>query len=314
MLLFLCGLFIAGAAPVDRIAAVVNDEVIALSEVYELGSPYIKQRSGDDKSRRNAELQVLDSIIMRTLVAQELLRLGMAVTQAEIEGAIADVAKANGLPKERLKEEVIKSGLSWEQYLQEMKQSLRQMKFNRVILQPRISVDEDALLDMYTKQVNKTPEKVRIGAIFMANPLSNSQASADIQSLQLGVLQPKIDQVKKLMSEGQGFPAVAAKLDEGGFGSNGGEMGTFSKGELRTDLDQASFSTEPGQLSKPLCDLSGCYLLYVFERIQTKPPTYESMRAQLLDKFYASRFERETKLWVEQARQRATIEIKLVTP
>ena len=59
----------AFAAPADRIAAVVNDEVVTLSEVYEMGRDFIETRaqSGLAGERRTAELEVLDSLIPPTV-------------------------------------------------------------------------------------------------------------------------------------------------------------------------------------------------------------------------------------------------------
>ena len=83
-LLLLVGL--AHAVVVDRIAAVVNSDVITLSEVYALGGDFIEQRTledgGADAARRAAELEVLDSLIMRRLISQEVSGRSTQVWQA----------------------------------------------------------------------------------------------------------------------------------------------------------------------------------------------------------------------------------------
>jgi hypothetical protein len=55
----------AGAVTVDRVAAIVNDDVIAWSEIYEIGSEFIAPRATGPSGRRSAELEVLESLIMR---------------------------------------------------------------------------------------------------------------------------------------------------------------------------------------------------------------------------------------------------------
>ena len=93
----------AHAATVDRVAAVVNDEVIALSEVYDLGDSYIRQacpRMQPDCITQ-AEVQVLESLIQRSLIRQELYRLGMQVTAEEIDRTIDQVGRDNGLSTAR---------------------------------------------------------------------------------------------------------------------------------------------------------------------------------------------------------------------
>ena len=68
-LLGLLSLWSSQAATTDRIAAVVNDDVIVLSEVYELGADYISEAALTPDARREAEISVLD-LILRSLVSR----------------------------------------------------------------------------------------------------------------------------------------------------------------------------------------------------------------------------------------------------
>ena len=91
----------AQAEVVDRVAAVVNKEVITLSEVYDYGGDFIEQQvlgaPRNDPRRRSLELEVLDFLIQRALVNQEVRALGMDVTRDELERALEDTARANGI-------------------------------------------------------------------------------------------------------------------------------------------------------------------------------------------------------------------------
>ena len=78
LLLWVC---LSIAETIDRVAAVVNDEVITLSDVYDIGSDYI---ASAQPNIRAAEIEVLDSLIMRKLIEQEVVRLGQDVTEEEL--------------------------------------------------------------------------------------------------------------------------------------------------------------------------------------------------------------------------------------
>ena len=131
---------------VDRVAAVVERDVITLSEVYELGAEFIEGRAEiDERERRVAELEVLDELINRTLVDQEVERLELQVTEEELDRSIDDIARQNGINLERLRYEVERSGMSWEAYRSEIEQQLQFMKFNQTVIAPRITVPEDEL-------------------------------------------------------------------------------------------------------------------------------------------------------------------------
>lgn len=313
--------FVSWGAPVDRIAAVVNSEVITLSEVYDLGTEFIIKEVLSVQERRNAELKVLDSLINRKLISQEMQNLGLDVTEEELQKSIADVARANKLDIDTLKQEVLKSGLSWSQYRKEMKESLRQMKFNQAILQPRISIDEDALLDKYKRLSSSAPEEADLGAIFLSNPvepsqetLSDAENKARITKLHQEALGEKISTIQKRISSGESFAALSKEFDQASFGAREGKMGTFAQGSLRSDLDSIAFSTSVSSLSEPSCDTSGCFLIYVFAKRKKATQSFEELRPKILEGYYAERFEVEQKKWLEQVKRRASIDIKLALP
>ncbi|MEC7987337.1 MAG: SurA N-terminal domain-containing protein [Myxococcota bacterium] len=313
--------FLSWGAPIDRIAAVVNSEVITLSEVYDLGTEFIIKEVLSVEERRAAEIKVLESLIQRKLIAQEMQNLGLDVTEAELDKSIGDVARANQFDVETLKKEVLKSGISWDQYRKEMKESLRQMKFNQAILQPRISVDEDALLDKYRRLSGNAPEEAELGAIFLSNPISPSQDVLSdkellqrVQRLHEEALGETVSKIQSRLKSGEVFSDLAKEYDQGAFGIREGKMGTFAQGALRADLDQAAFSTPVSSLSDPVCDTSGCFLLYVFSKRRTATQSFEELRPSILESYYAERFEVEQKKWIEQVKRRASIDIKLAAP
>ena len=99
------------AATLDRVAAVVNDDLIVLSSVYEVGAEYLTAQIGTDNLRA-AELEVLNTLFNERWFSQELQSLGMDVTEEEVEGAMSDIAESNGIARSELRSEVEASGRS----------------------------------------------------------------------------------------------------------------------------------------------------------------------------------------------------------
>ena len=297
-------LLVCGAAPVDRIAAVVNTDVITLSEVYELGSRFIIDEVLDVQKRRKAEIMVLDTLITQKLIEQELQRIGMEVTEEEVTRSIADIARSNKLSVEELKGEIKKSGMEWEDYKGQLKGSIRQMKFNQVVLQPRISINEDALLDRYQRQASSAPQKTKLAVFFLSAPANTPSEIAQ----QVSSLEAKIQSIRDRLASSEDVLSVAKELDESPFS---GDMGVLEEGSLREDLNVAAFETPVGVLSEPTCDSMGCFLFFPIAKERGASVSFEQMRPQLLNQYYEERFEREQQKWAEQAKRRATIDIKL---
>jgi len=305
----LLGLFgLAQAATVDRIAAVVNDDVIALSEVYTLGGPYIDEavKGGGEKARRGAELEVVESLLQRALITQEMQRLDLDVTEEDMERAIVDIAQRNGLDRDHLRSEVEKSGMMWQDYRDELRENLRQMKFNQAVIQPRIVVKEDELQDAWRRKMAglNQPMQAELGALFLSAP-ANGDAAAQAAA------EAKVAEVQRRLAAGESFEAVSKALDEGPYGKSDGHMGAFKQGDLMELLDRPAFSVAVGGTSEPIRTPQGFMFLHVFSRKAAEAKGFEEVRDQLMEEVYGGRIEQETEQWFEAARRKAAVQILL---
>ncbi|MCA9493366.1 MAG: SurA N-terminal domain-containing protein, partial [Myxococcales bacterium] len=131
-----------GPAIVDRVAASVNEDVVLLSEIYEIGADFVPQRcpSMEDACVREAEIEVLDALIERSLIQQELVKLGMAITASDVDQAIDRTVQQYQLPdRQALRDEVERSGKRWDDYRDEMEEYIREQTFKGRVLAPRVS-------------------------------------------------------------------------------------------------------------------------------------------------------------------------------
>lgn len=295
----------ARAGVVDRVAAVVNDKVVTLSEVYELGSTFIEQQA-EKGQRRSAELEVLDTLIQRRLITQEVERLGMDPTEPDVDRAIDEIARRNTLDRDTLRTEVERSGMTWTQYRAELRESLREQQFTSYIVRTRIAVDDDQLRDAYRRmQGEKTGEEVvHLLAFVRLLPEGADEAAVAAVLAQASAGAARVN-------AGEPFALVASELDQASFGAQGGEMGKYSKGELSGPLDEAAFLTAVGAASAPILTDRGVFVLYPIERGLPPLPPFEELRDDLQNRVYSTRIEDEIEQWTQSARRAASIEVKL---
>lgn len=290
---------------VDRVAAVVNDEIVTLSEVYELGADYLAEAVavGGEQARASAEVEVLERLIERRLVGQEMAALKLDVTDQDLEKAIDDVARSNGLDRETLRVEVEKSGLGWDQYRAELRENLREMKFEQAVLRPRVTVTEDELKDAYLRVAGDTPVAARVQAIFLAFPKDGDDAAR-------ASVRQRAEDLRVQAASGD-FGALSRANDQGPFGAQGGEMGTFAPGELMETLDKALQATPTGQVSPVVETEMGVFLLKVAARESRGGADLEAMRERLSNQIFQVRMEDEKARWFQQARRRAAVRVLL---
>lgn len=313
LLLWLAGgaLQPAHANVVDRIAAVVNDEVIALSEVYDIADGFIDQRCqlGQDACVREAELEVVDSLILRVLVRQELTRLGLDVTGQEVDRAIDSIAEENGFgDREGLRREVERSGSTWEAYREQVvTQQLRQMKFDENILRPRLAVSEDELVDLYNRTVRGVEGPTR-------REISGLALSVLSEEDREGALSLASDLVTRINAGELAWDDAVAEHHTGVIAAADGTMGSFEQGDLTPKLDEPVFATPVGQVVGPVDLGHAVMVLYVKAEHAASVRSFDEAKDELRGRLYEVKLEEELDRWYTQARRRASVQILLEEP
>ncbi|TNE92112.1 MAG: hypothetical protein EP330_02870 [Deltaproteobacteria bacterium] len=300
----------APAATIDRIAAVVNDDVIALSEVYELGDGYIRQACPRFKPEcvDQAEVEVLDSLIQRSLIRQELYKLGLQVTPEEIDRTIDQVGRDNGITdREQLRREVERAGLTWDVYREQLTEQLRQLKFTESVLRPRVGVREDEVQERYRRATKdySGPPTAKVEALALALPEEGGQEGMIATVTQARELAAKINAGEV------DWKQAIAEYDSGLYAPREGEMGSFRKGELMESLDAVVFSAEVGKVNDPVVVGSAVFLVKVVEKKASDVLSYEEAAPKIREQLFQEKIEREMEEWTVSARRRAAVKVLL---
>jgi peptidyl-prolyl cis-trans isomerase SurA len=290
---------------VDRVAAVVNEDIITLAEVYEFGGSFIEERvtAVGEGARAASEGQVIERLLERRLVEQEMRALKLDLTEQEIDRSLAEIAERNGLDTDGLRREIEKSGLRWDQYRAELRESLRDMKFAQSVLRPRVTITPDELRDAWLRTSPSAGSTSRVQALVLAVPPGASDAERE-------AVLARARELRELANAGGDFAALSREFDQGPFGAQSGEMGSFKAGELVGPLDAVVASGVVGQVAEPIVIGDGVYLLRVAERTAAAND-FESRKAELSEQVFESRLADEQQRWFQEARRRAAIRIVL---
>ena len=296
------------AATLDRVAAVVNEDVVALSEVYDLGSNFIAQRCpvlGDVRCVGEAEREVLEALFERSLIRQELVRLGVDVTSQDVDRAMDGMLSQYKLPDgDALRTEVEKQGIPWETYREQLTEQLRQMKFTENVIRPSLTVSENELLDLYQRSVRDfgTGVEAQLEAFALKVP-EGTDPNVIVQRAQ--VLADAVNRGE------QDWKQTVKEKDEGPYAARDGVMGTFKKGELNPALDSVVFQTEEGKVARPL-NVGGAVLVIRVAKLESSGVLpLDQVRPQLRERLYTEKAELAVEAWTVEARRKAAIRITL---
>lgn len=281
----------ASAARVDGLAAVVDGRVITRSEVSD--SAELARRTG--RAAGETERDVLEGLIERSLVEAESQRLGMEVTDQEVEQAVAEIRGRNGLDPEGFRAALAGQGMEWDHYLAEVRFQILRMKVASRVLRAKLEVGDEALREFYLKNVADFCESdaLRLYHIQASGPEGKARAEA----------------VRARLAAGEDPAAVARQL-EGQLGG-AGDMGYVLVHNLSEQVRGAVEKIAPGGVS-PVVEMQGsCNLFFVADRRGGTVRAFEEVRDQIRDRYFREKEQELYQTWIDSLKQKARIVRKL---
>jgi len=263
ILIFIVGHLFAQAGVIDKVVAVVDNEIILQSELDFQASVYASQRGMDPKSPE-LRTQLLNAMIDEKLVYAQAELDSITVTDAEVAqrieyqiqvlkqqyGSEASIEKMYGMSLEKIKRELrddVRKNL--------MVQRLREKNFAPVEASRR---EVEEFYQNYRDSLGMIPEKLRIFHIFR-NPKTTDRLKKQYQDFARAVL----DSIK----QGASFEEMAKKYSEDpGSKAYGGDLGFVKKGVFYPQFEAAAYALEVGQLSDVVETPVGYHIIELLER------------------------------------------------
>ena len=114
------------AQVVDRIVAVVNEDIITLTDLNQAAQPYVERISAAGATLEKKQMLVaklrqdlLNQLIDEKLSQQEIKRAGITVSDKEIDMSIARIKAANFADDDQMMASLAARGVTLEEYRQE---------------------------------------------------------------------------------------------------------------------------------------------------------------------------------------------------
>ncbi len=294
----------------NAVAATVNDEIITLFEVNHEAQSQI--REAERKGALNAEERTrirraaLDSLVEKKLVAQKIRELNIKVDDDEIEQAIDDVRRQNNLDQEGLVKALAGQGLSYDQYRAQLKEQLERLRLVSMEVRSRIQVGESEVRAYYTDNLPTYSEEETFRArhiFFKISEKTPPEESKRIMSTALMVLAEA--------RSGKDFAELARTYSEDPAAKkDGGDLGSFKKGEMQPELEQAILGMKVGEVSELVYTPLGFHLIKLEARIPGAPKPFEGIKSEIEETLYRKKSEERFKKWADELRSKASIEIK----
>jgi peptidyl-prolyl cis-trans isomerase SurA len=304
---------VAQAEIVERIVAIIGNDVITLTELNELvdalhGPSLAAIDDLEVRANRKKEVQkmMLDQLIDQRLLTQQYSKLQLAATEQDVDRLVDAICKQNNITLDVLVGELERQGMSLPQYRDQMRQHVLQTKFVEQQIRPKVSISEEDLKNLYTQ---KTGEVQADETFELEGVLVNLTRSAGPESIEQARKQAR--QVREKLQSGLSTDEVARGFSDGSV-MNIGNMGTFRQGELMEELEQAAMTLQEKQVSEPVESANGIYLVRMVKRgKQSNVKPFAEVREQLYRRLYDQQVEELMQTFIKNTRRETHVELML---
>jgi len=292
----------------DRVVAIVNQEVITWSELYRAmeadASPAVKAMKEEERKKvfKENETAFLGTLINLKLQLQEAKHAGIRVTEEETKEAIDNIRKKYSMTDDQFRDSLKTEGYTFEDYRKRLQE---QIIINKVVnqqIRSKIIVSE-ADIDAFMK-TNKgfsvSNERYRIRQIFFKMPKDANDRTKT---------EERAEAVYSRILQGGSFPELAREYSEDPSRDMGGDLGFIDKGSLAKEFSEALSVMKPGDVSKPFWTGTGMHIIKLEEKTSVKSAAElrEDAKKALSDKLFTERYN----AWIKSLRERAYIDVRL---
>jgi peptidyl-prolyl cis-trans isomerase SurA len=302
------------ATVVEKIVAVVGERAILLSELRQRARPFLVQihqrypagaqqaEAADALSRQLLE-RMIDDLLERQVADKH----HISVTAEEIDAALQRLAMVQNLTTDQLVSEAMRSGLSAQDYREELRRQLLEGKLLELRVKGRVRVTDDEMRALYSRVVREERQQLgyRLQWIVLRVPSSATAATrASRRAL--------ADRLAAEARAGMDFGELARTWsDDSATRGKGGDLGPQKPGSLDEPIERVVFALELGQVSEPFSYGDAIVVVRVSQRDSSRFGTFEQMRDQLAQKVYSDQLEKARRKWLDSLKRGVHIDTRL---
>lgn len=253
----------AAVKELDHIVAVVNEDIIAKSELdsqtREMLAQLTQKRTNLPPMRILQE-QVLERMIAKRLQLQTAERLGLGVDDATVTKAIANIAQNNNISLLQLRETLEADGISFPLFREQLREDILINRLKQKEVINRIVITEQDVKNFLAREIGTSRQRsaVRLFHILIATP--EGASPQDVQAAKREALS-----VYDQLNQGADFSELAVRVSDGRQALEGGDLGWIETSRIPSLFTSVVDEMEPGTISEPIRNASGFHIVKLSE-------------------------------------------------
>lgn len=243
----------------QRIAAVVNDDVVSFQDLNER-LQLVAVTSGIDDSeeaRRRLAPQVLRQLIEERLQMQEAERLSITVTEDEIDQALQSIAERNDLTAGQLREFLVNNGVKLEALLEQIRAQIAWVKIVNRQIRPGVNVTVDQL-ELEVQEARRSQGEPELLLSEIVLPVDSPEQDASVAR--------DAERLVETLGEGASFGSLARQVSVAASAERGGDLGWVPAAQIPPELMRRLDELQPGSVSEPIRSPVGYHIFWLRDR------------------------------------------------
>jgi peptidyl-prolyl cis-trans isomerase SurA len=284
---------------VDRIIAIVNDDIITLKEVEQF--VHVEKNRFKSVEDYLVGLKLREKLVIlieNTLIKQQAKKMKIDVSDREVREVVENIKKQHLITEEELKEQLKKENLSYDEFLKGIRITLLRNKVLARVITPEVNLTEKALKDYYDSHFDEfTEEELHLQQIFISGLREDSKERADF--------------VYDSLSKGIPFEELAKQYSDDPSGKYGGDVGYVKKEELIPEIREAIKDLREGSYARTIQSRYGFHILKLVNRKKGDIIPFEKAKEEIKRRLIMEESEKRYKDFIDKLKRSSYIEVKL---
>ncbi len=296
---------------VDRIVAVVNDDIITLFDLNHLLKPYVSEieksnypTETEQKMLYKVREEGINQLIDQKLTDQEIKRSNITISEKDVDDRIEQIKAANFFTDEDMRAELAKNGSSLEEFRQQIKDQILRIKLINLEVKSKAVITKEDIKGYYDSHRDQYAgkEKYHLRNILMKIPsFANDKEKLEIKT--------KMDSVLTRLHAGESFETLAMVYSESSSAADGGDLGWFELDSLSPQLKKMVKEMKAGEFTSVVNTDQGYQIFFVQDVIKTPGKSLEEVASEIERTLYNDIVNTKFQTWLEDLRKQSHIKI-----
>ncbi len=291
----------AAQQTLDRIVAVVNDDVVLASELkteVDQISAQLRARGGGMPPQAALEQQVLERLIVQRLQLAMAQRAGIQIDDVTLNAAVRRIAEQNNMSLSQFRDALEQDGMDFAEFRESLREEIAVSRLHQRQIQSQTQVSPQEIDEYLASRADGGGREYLLGHILIATPEAASPE-------QIQAAQAQAEAVLAELRGGADFAVMAASHSAGQSALEGGSLGWRNAGELPTLFAELVPAMQVGQVSDLIRASNGFHIVKLQDRRDGKAQLVTQTRARhILIRTDELVTDRDARLRLETLRQR----------